>query len=139
MRKIRIFFIAPESALCEDICDLLALEDYDVFYAPDCEGMDIVYDVFMPDIVMIYNLTLVQQKEIIDFFSISLNHPLLLLVRKWLYLANRHFYRNIAPRTRLISAPFRIDEMLEEIELLIADVKADIEWLSTSIADNLGD
>lgn len=139
MRKIRIFFVAPDSEPCEDICGLLALEDYQVFHAPDCEGMDIVYDVFMPDIVMIYNLTLEQQKEIIDFFSISLNHPLLLLVRKWLYQANRDFYRKIAPRTRLISAPFSIDDMLEQIELLIADVKADIEWLSTSIADNLGD
>lgn len=130
MRKIRIFFIASESEIVEDICDILELEDYQVFNAPDNTTMGIVYDVFKPDMMMTYNLTLEQQNEVITFFGKSLNHPLLLLVRKWLYQSNRTLYRDLPRRTDFIYTPFTAEEMLEQIEALTVDVKADIKWLS---------
>lgn len=138
-RKIRVFLIANDSALRRDICELLKMEDYEVFSAPDSMSMDIVHDVFKPDIVMIYDLKIEQQKEIIQFFSIHLNHPLLLLLRKWQYQANYDFYKTLAPRTCFIYAPFTIDDILDQIKRLTAEVKADIDWLSASVVDNSGD
>ena len=117
MRKIRVFLIANESILRRDICELLEMEDYELFYAPDSTAMDIVHDMFQPDIVMIYDVSLERQREIIQFFGIHLNHPVLLILRKWQYQASRNFYKKLSPRVKFIYAPFTIDDILDQSDI----------------------
>lgn len=128
-RKIRIFIVAPDSDLCLGIQEVCSMEEYKYFHSSTSDALNVVHEVFLPDIVITFWMRDYETASVLNYFA-RFDTPILLITPSRDRDYHRRLIHDYAPNIEIVTMPFTVEEFLENLELMAKPIQADIDWFN---------